>query len=160
MGKLKKGKYKLLGVKKIKSESLYSAYKKSQEVFVEKYHKHDGNPLLFYNTPIYIFAKDYVDNGKKFLRRLDSSAFVLCSMERYNHYVEKYKTDLAKRIMKIVDSIRKHGYSTGKYKGKLIGVVQRKTDGYVLISGKHRAAACLALGIKKLKCNLYRNVKE
>jgi len=159
MAKLKKGKYKFLKVKKIKSDELFSLYKKILEPLVEKYHRHDGDPWLFYNTPIYLFAKEYVDDKKNFVKNLDRSFFVLCSMKRYNYYEEKYKKELAKRIMKIVDSIKKNGYAKGKYKHDLIGIIKREIKGYSLISGKHRAAACLALGMKIIKCNLYKKIK-
>jgi hypothetical protein len=156
--KLKKGKYKLVGPCKIKTSELYNLYKSSLLSYVKKYHTKDGNPWLFYNGPIYLFAKDYVDNGKEFTSRASESAFVKCSMERYSVYTKKYERELVSRIMNAVDSVRKYGYSKGKFKGKLIGVIRRQQGGYELISGKHRAAACLALGMRKIICKLYRKV--
>ncbi len=127
---------------------------------VAKYHLHDGNPLQFYNTPIYLCAKDYVRDPKNFTRTLSDSIFVQYSMDRYNYYADEYAKELGRRIRHIVDSINKHGYSKGKYKNKLICVIKKSSKHYVLISGKHRAAACLALKIKKITCNLYEDLKR
>lgn len=158
--KLKKGKYKFIKVVKIKSDELYSIHKSSLDKFVKKYHRHEGDPLLFYNTPIYLFAKDYIDNKQGFAERARKSPFVQCSMERYNVYTKKYEKELVSRMMNIVRSIRKYRYSRGKFRNKLICVVIKKGGGYELISGKHRAAACLALGMEIIKCNLYKQIRR
>ncbi len=157
--KLKKGKYKFVKRIKIQSGELYSAPKPGLKVFVEKYNRQDGNPLLFYNTPIYLFAKDYVDNQRGFAARASESRFVKYSMERYNVYTKKYEIELVDRIVSIVKSVRKHRYAKGKFRDKLICVIPRKGGGYELISGKHRAAACLAIGMNRIKCNVYQQVK-
>ena len=155
--KLKKGKYKFVKTVDIDANSLYSVNKPSLSHFVEKYHLKNGDPLLFYNTPIYLFAKSCVDDPKAFARDAGDSSFVQCSMERYNVHTKEYLDELVERMASIVNSIKKHGYAKGKFKNKLIGVVKNGSR-YELISGKHRAAACLSLGIKKVKCNLYKDI--
>jgi len=157
--KLKKGKYRFVRIMKVSSSQLYSLRKSPLDKLVKKYHLHDGNPWLFYNTPIYLFAKDYVANKKGFKNRAMKAPFVQYSMERYNVYTEQYKNNLIQRVISIVKSIKKHRYAKGKYRNKLICVIKRKDGGYELISGKHRAAACLALGMDAIKCNLYKKVK-
>ena len=65
--------------------------------------------------------------------------------------------------MKIVDSIKKHGYAQGKFnKPRYLinvtrGFVSPNGDdatGYTLLSRKHRAAACVALGMKHIRVKI------
>lgn len=153
---LKKGKYKFLRRDFIKFKNLYYVYKPELDHLIKKYHiLNNGDSMLFVNSPIYDFAVKYVTDSLSFASDFENYVFVLYSMERYSCYDKSYAHQLSRRMMNIVDSIRKNGYACGKFKNKLVCVCVRESGGYEVISGKHRLAACLALGTKKVMCNIY-----
>lgn len=154
----KKGKYKLVKEKTISFDEIYFNSKPELRELVEKYHGTDGDRLLFKNNPIALAAKAYVDNGDEFWSYLKESPFFKMSCERYNCSGDDYLQAIGNRIIDIIKSIKKHGYSQGKFKDKAVGVVIKDNGGYEIISGKHRAAACFALGIKEIKCKTYKKI--
>ena len=97
-------------IKQILTSKLYHIYKPSQKEIYEKYHRHDGNPLLFKNMPITIFASEYLRLGKDILKVLDEQPFIRCEYERYfnneNVKNDTHKYIAAQRVMDIVDSIQ------------------------------------------------------
>jgi hypothetical protein len=141
-------------------DQLYHGYKESLSVFYRKYFGKEGNILLWRNVPLTMFAVDYVRRGRAVLDKLDEHPFIQYEYERYADSKEvqndTHKFAAAERIIKMVDSIRKHGYAKGKY-GKpryMIRVAQgfcapygSDPNAFTLLSRKHRAAACVALGM-------------
>jgi hypothetical protein len=158
-----------VAIKIIPVDKLYHGYKPGLREFMDKYFRHEGNPLLWINTPICMFACEYVNKGRSILDTLDTTSFIRYEYERYFDAEtvknDTHKLNAAKRVMKIVDSIRKHGYAKGKYKHKkhLINVARGFVSpwgddpgGYSLIGRKHRAAACVALGMTHIKVKVLR----
>ena len=154
---------------KIPVGHLYHGYKPSLVLYYEKYFCHEGNPLLWINTPICKFAVDYVKKGKKVFHNLDDCDFIKYEYERYSDAPavknDTHKTKAAHRVIKIIESIRKHGYAEGKFKHQkyLINVIKGfkspygdDSHGYTLWTRKHRAAACVALGMKKITVKVYK----
>ena len=152
---------------KIPTDKLYHRYKKSLDSYYEKYFRHEGNPLLWINTPICRFAIDFVTKGTSVLNYLDDHDFIKYEYDRYCD-AESVKNDThklvaAQRVIDIIESIRKHGYARGQYNHPryLINVTKGfespygdDPDGYTLWTRKHRAAACIALGMKKMKVKI------
>lgn len=166
LSKLKKNKYALVSTITVSTDMIYKRYKPQLENLVLKYHRIDnGHPMLFVNTPIAMFANKYVKIGEDIWDVYKTEPFVLENCEFYNCYDDKYKIEMCKRLIKVVDSVKKRGYLGGKYKNNFIGLcigVNPKfgaVNGYELISGKHRAAAGLAIGMKKMKCRIYKEVR-
>jgi hypothetical protein len=154
--------------KEIPTKKLYHIYKPHLKAIYEKYHRHDGNPMLWKNTPLTIFSSEYLRLGKNILKVLDEQPFIRCEYERYfnneNVKNDTHKYIAAQRVMDIVDSIQEHGYLLGKYKKRkgsfkykirvrkgFVSPYGSDPNGYSLVSRKHRAAACVALGMKKVK---------
>lgn len=148
----------------IPTKLLFFPYKPDLEYYYEKYWRKDGNYLWMGNNPLVLFAEDYIKYGKKVLDDLDNHIFIKYEYDRYSEAptvvndTHKYKA--SKRLMDMVDSIKKHGYCQNKYdKSKHLIRVFKKVDEryisgkevYVLKSKKHRASVCCALGIKKIK---------
>jgi hypothetical protein len=159
-------------IKIINLDNLYYVYKESLISYYDKYFFHgNGHLLNFKNAPITLFAIDYVKIGKKVLNNLDSHIFIKYEYDRYSdaesvlNNTHKYKA--AQRIIDIVDSIRKYGYCCGIYDTNkhLIRVKNgffssygneptaygNDPNGFTLYTRKHRAAACIALGIKEVR---------
>ncbi len=147
---------------------LYHGYKEKLVPIYDKYFRHNGNPLLWENTPIAIFAVDYAAEGKKILEKLDEHVFIRYEYDRYADADtvknDTHKFNAAKRVMSIVDSIRKHGYAKGKFKASnnIVRVMKgfkspygEDKDGYTLLSRKHRAAGCVGAGLKEMKVRVY-----
>ena len=156
------------GIIIIPVDKLYHGYKEELVPFYEKYFAKDGNPLLWKNVPLTIFASDYVKLGKEILKHLDSHCFIQNEYSRYAD-AESVKNDThkfaaARRIMKMVDSVKKHGYAEGKYdKPKhMIKAVKgfespygSDKDGFTLLARKHRAAAAIALGQREIRVRVF-----
>ena len=154
-----------MSIKIINLDYLYCGYKESLIPYYDKYFFHgSGNILNFKNAPITLFAIDYVKIGKKVLDNLDSHVFIKYEYERYadaesvKNDTHKYKA--AQRVIDIVDSIRKYGYCCGKYdhskhmirvKTGFVSPYGDDPNGFTLYTRKHRAAACIALGIKEVR---------
>jgi len=151
-------------IKQIRTSKLYNIYKPPLKEIYEKYHRHDGNPLLWKNMPITIFASEYLRLGKNILKVLDEQPFIRYEYERYSGWEnvenDTHKYIAAQRVMDIVDSIKKHGYLRGKYKKVRFRIRVKRgfvspygsdPKGYTLVTRKHRAAACVALGMEKVK---------
>lgn len=163
--KLKKGLYQLIGTKYVDTDKIYFRFKENHAGLINKYHINGcGHPMLFKNTPIASFAFDYVKeqlNSDIYCHR-----FIGYYCDFYNCYTTEYKQELVKRIISVIKSVEKIGYAEGKYKKRLIGLCEGvnpkygMVDGYELISGKHRCAACIALGKERIKCQIYRQVKR
>lgn len=163
MPKLKKNKYRLLGTKKVSIEHIYRKFKPHLEYYIQKYHDNNGDPVLFTNSTIAMFAKKYANIGTKIWDTYQEEPFVRENCEYYKCFDKPYMIRICKRIISVTDSIKSIGYLGGKHKKNLIGLVARtndmgKVDGFNLISGKHRAAGCIANGMKKIKCNIYEEV--
>jgi len=157
-------------VKTIDINKIYHGYKPSLERFYKKYFKHDGNPLLWKNTPICQFAIDYVKMGDKVLDEqfLDKHFFIRYEYERYSSAEsvrnDKHKYKAANRLIKLIESIRKHGYAQGKFNDKrhLIRVEKgfvspygSDPEGYKLLARKHKMSACFALGLQEIKAQVH-----
>ena len=167
MGQLINKKEKKTRIIKITIDNLYHGYKEELCLFYKKYFRHDGNPLLWKNVPISLFALDYVKLGHSLLENFDEHPFIAYEYDRYKDAEsvkdDSHKFNAARRIMKMVDSVEKYGYAKGKYdKPKHLIKVKRgfespfgsDPDGYVLLARKHRAAAAYALGLKKIRVRL------
>ena len=164
-----------MSIKIINLDYLYYGYKESLIPYYDKYFFHgSGHILNFKNAPITLFAIDYVKMGKKILDNLDSHVFIKYEYDRYSdaesvkNDTHKYKA--AQRIIDIVDSIRKYGYCEGKYdhyrymirvKEGFVSSYENEPssygndpDGFTLHTRKHRAAACIALGIKEVRVKI------
>ena len=164
-----------MSIKIINLDYLYYGYKESLIPYYDKYFFHgNGHILNFKNAPITLFAIDYVKMGKKVLDNLDSHVFIKYEYDRYSdaesvkNDTHKYKA--AQRIIDIVDSIRKYGYCEGRYdhsrymirvkEGFVSSYENEPTaygndpNGFTLHTRKHRAAACIALGIKEVKVKI------
>lgn len=162
---IKKGKYQFVGNIKIKSSQIYLKFNPSHMVYVEKFHRLDnGHPMLLKNCPVTLTAIEFVKMGKKIFDDLDATPYVQYNCAYYGVTSRKHKKRIVKRVVSIVKSIRKHGYAKGKYSNNTIGVIRGvnpyfgNVTGYELISGKHRCAACVALGKKKIKVGLWKYV--
>lgn len=116
------------------------------------------------NHPLAQFAEDYVKYGEKVLENLDDHIFIRYEYEYYYDAPtvknDTHKYNATKRIIDMVDSVRRYGYCENKYnKEKHLIRVWKITDSkyisgkevYVLKSRKHRASACCALGIKNVR---------
>lgn len=154
--KTKKGKYIYRKTKEISFDNIYCVDKDEMKPLIEKYHSDNGDPLLFTNSPICSFAESYFRDKVNFTKTTVKHPFILYSFERYGTHTDAYRKELQDRIISIVNSVEKYGYAKGKYSDKIVCVCVRKDGGYYLISGKHRAAACVAVGMKKIKCNVYK----
>ena len=151
----------------IPTKLLFFPYKPDLEHYYREYWRKDGNYLWFGNHPLTLFAEDYIEQGNKVFKDLDNHIFIKYEYDRYST-AETVKNDThkfkaSKRITNMVDSIKKHGYCSGKYeKSKhLIRVIKTVDDRYihgkevyVLKSKKHRASACCALGIKNIRVKM------
>jgi len=154
----------VLKIETIPIELLYYHYKSDMEYYYDKYWGKDGNYLLMHNHPLAIFASDYVKYGKDILKDLNNHVFIKYEYDRYSTSLtvqnDTHKINASKRIMDMVDSVKKHGYCSGKYdKNKHLIRVSKVKDFtgqyvYVLKSRKHRASACCALGIKNVKVKI------
>ena len=95
---------------------------------------------------------------------LKDHVFIKYEYDRYSNALtvknDTHKYNASKRIINMVNSIKKYGYCEGEYdKSKhLIRVTKsiddRYTSGkevYILKTRKHRASSCCALGIKNIK---------
>jgi len=164
-----KKKRKLIGIMKIKSADLYFPYKPKQEEFYKKFfHWEADNPLWFYNTPIFLFAQEYAKIRRSILDHIQETAFIQYIFERYKVPSKKKKAvalENATRLMNLFDSIKKHGYAKGKFDKPsfLINIIRGSKSPYLmdksvytLYTHKHRAAACLALGMKRIRVKVYR----
>lgn len=140
------------------------------EYYYDKYWGKDGNYLLMHNHPLAIFASDYVKYGKDILKDLNNHVFIKYEYDRYSTSLtvqnNTHKINASKRIINMIDSIKKYGYCQNKYdKSKhLIRVIKTIDDRYiprkevcVLKSRKHRASACCALGIKEIRVKVVNN---
>ncbi len=154
----------MLKIETIPIELLYYHYKPDMEYYYDKYWGKDGNFLFMRNHPLAIFASDYVKYGRKVLEDLGNHVFIKYEYDRYSSAPtvknDTHKFNASKRIMDMVDSVKKHGYCSGKYdKCKHLIRVNKIVDSrympgkevYVLKSRKHRASACCALEIKEIK---------
>lgn len=155
MKKVKKGKYRFLRRSKVKMDRIFINTKPELQSLVEKYHCGTGNPLSFVNSPIARFAQEYVKNPEDIQKNYREHPFVMMSCERYACYEDAYRRDLLSRISSVVDSIRSHGYASGKYTNKLVCLVRLAKGRYEIISGKHRAAGCFALGMDEIDVFVY-----
>ncbi len=148
----------------IPTSLLFFPYKPDLEHYYKEYWRKDGNYLWFGNHPLSQFAEDYIKYGKKVLDKLDEHTFIVYEYDRYSEAPtvknDTHKFNASNRIIKMVDSIKKHGYCSGKYdKSKhLIRVIKTIDDRYIsgkevyiLKSKKHRASVCCALGIKNVR---------
>tara|TARA_Y100000310_G_scaffold328912_1_gene397828 strand:- start:577 stop:1053 length:477 start_codon:yes stop_codon:yes gene_type:complete len=151
-------------IEKIPVSNLYFPYKPRLEYFYKTYFRKKGNLLWIGNIPHAIFAEDYLKQGKRILKHLDSHIFIQYEYDRYKDEQtvidDTHKYAAANRIIEIVDSINIHGYGKGKYKHSrhLITVTEgfsspygSDENGYTLKSRKHRASVVAALGLKKIK---------
>ena len=142
-------------------------YKPSMEYYYKKYWGKDGNYLYIRNHPLARFAIDYVKYGKDVLNDLDNHVFIKYEYDRYSEAYtvqnDTHKYNASKRIIDLIDSIRKYGYGKGKYdKPKHFIRVTKEINEqyipgkevYVLKTRKHRAAACCALGITNIKVKI------
>jgi len=154
---------------KIRINKLYHVYKPSLESCYKKFFGNNGHPLLWRNVPITVFACDYAIKGKNLLKCLDNHTFILYEYDRYDDSEsvinDTHKLIAAKRVIKMVDSVKKHGYAEGKYNDKRHLIRVRKgfespfgndRDGFTLLARKHRAAACFALGMDEIKVKVTR----
>ena len=154
-------------IKIISMDIFFYHYKSDMEYYYEKYWGKDNNFLYIRNHPLAIFASDYVKHGKKVLDDLDNHVFIRYEYDRYSDAPtvknDTHKYNASKRIMDMVDSIKKYGYCENKYdKSKHLIRVNKSVDErymqgkevYVLKSRKHRASACCALGIKNIKVRI------
>ena len=143
---------------------LFFPYKADLEHYYKEYWRKDGNYLWMGNHPLALFAEEYINIGKKVLENLDNHIFIRYEYDRYSSAPtvknDTHKYNAAKRIMDMVDSIKKYGYCQNKYdKSKHLIRVRRAIDEkyiegkevYVLKSKKHRASACCVLGLKNIK---------
>jgi len=157
-----------MNIIKISLLKLYIRYKPYYET-LKKYYGKEEPILWFGNHPISIFARDYVEQGNKILDNLDNHVFILYEYERYKDSVfvknDTHKYIASKRIINIVDSIKRHGYCGGKYKNPryMINVTcgfsspyGKDKEGYTLHARKHRAAACLALGVNNVNVKVFK----
>jgi len=151
-------------VETIPMDLFFYRYKPDMEYYYDKYWGNDGNFLYIKNHPLAIFASDYVKQGKNILDDLDNHVFIKYEYDRYSDAPtvknDTHKYNASKRIMNMVDSVRKYGYCENKYdKSKHLIRAFRETherfipnkEVYVLKTRKHRAAACIALGYKEIK---------
>tara|TARA_Y100000310_G_scaffold344647_1_gene458524 strand:- start:2398 stop:2904 length:507 start_codon:yes stop_codon:yes gene_type:complete len=155
-----------MAIQLVPTNKLYHGYKEELHNMYEKYFLHDGNPLLWKNTPICRFAMDYVKIGNKVLDEdfLNKSPFILFEYERYfdadSVKNDTHKYNAAKRLMKVVDSVKKHGYAEGKFDRSRHLIRVKKgfaspygddSDGFTLVARKHKTSAAVALGMKKMR---------
>lgn len=153
-----------MSIEIINLDKLYFPYKENLVEYYDKYFIKDGHVLNFKNFPLTIFAVDYVRLGKKVLDDLDNHVFIRYEYDRYSDADtvkdDTHKYNATKRIMDLVDSIKKYGYCEGKFNHSrhMIRVSRRFSspyfdddNGYTLKTRKHRAAACIALGIKNIR---------
>ena len=139
-------------------------YKPDMEYYYDKYWGKDGNFLHLKNHPLAIFASDYVKYGRELLDDLDNHIFIKYEYDRYSDAPtvknDTHKYNASKRIMDVVDSIKKYGYCQNKFdKSKHLIRVTKSDDErymagkniYVLVARKHRASACCALGLNDIK---------
>lgn len=145
---------------------LFCRYKPESQHYYDHYWRKDGNYLWIGNHPLAVFAEDYVKYGYDVLNNLDDHVFIRYEYDRYKNYPtvknDTHKFNASKRIMVMVDSVRKHGYCSGKYNKKKHLIRSYKVSGlsyypensYVLKSRKHRACACCALNIEEVKIKL------
>lgn len=165
IGTVKQRYYKCVGQKKVHVDKIYMKFWDSLLPCVENYHQHEGHPMHIYNCPIYLAARDYVVRGKAILKDIDAIPFVQKNCHYYNDYSKAYKTRVIKRLIACVESIRKHGYLKGEFKRRFPGLAIDvnnhfgSVNGYEIISGKHRIAAVVALGRKRIKCDIWRRFK-
>ena len=157
----------MLKIETIPIELLYYHYKPDMEYYYDKYWGKYGNYLLMHNHPLAIFAEDYVKYGEEILKDLDNHIFIKYEYDRYSSAPtvqnNTHKLNASKRIMDMVDSVKKYGYCSGKYdKSRHLIRVNKIKDPrylsdkyvYVLKSRKHRASACCALGIENIKVKI------
>jgi hypothetical protein len=143
---------------------LFFPYKPDLVDYYQKYWRKDGNYLWMGNHPLTLFAEDYIKYGKKVLENLDSHIFIKYEYDRYSEAPtvknDTHKYNASRRIIDMVDSVKKYGYCQNKYdKSKHLIRVIRNVDKkyminkevYVLKSKKHRASACCVLGIRNIK---------
>jgi len=148
----------------IPTNILFFPYKEDLIDLYQKYWRKKGNYLWMGNHPLALFVEDYLKYGKEVLKDLDNHIFVKYEYDRYSEAPtvknDTHKHKATKRIMNMVDSIKKYGYCETKYDKSrhLIRVFNAKDDRYipgkdvyVLKSRKHRASVCCAMGIKKIK---------
>jgi len=157
-------------IKTIDINRIYHGYKPELEIYYEKYFKKDGHRLLWKNTPICQFAIDYVKMGDKVLDEqfLDENFFIRYEYDRYASAEsvrnDKHKYKAANRLIKLIESIRKHGYAQAKFSGTrhLIRVEKgfvspygSDPEGYKLLARKHKMSACVALGLQEIKVQVH-----
>jgi len=148
----------------IKQDLFFYHYKEDMEYYYDKYWGKDGNIMCIRNHPLAIFASDYVRMGNSILKDLDDHVFIRYEYDRYSSSPtvknDTHKHNASKRIMDMVDSVKKFGYCKNKYDKlrHLIRVTVEVNDKYipgkkvyVLKSRKHRASACCALGINTIR---------
>ena len=149
----------------IPTDLLFFPYKSDLKHYYQKYWRKGGNYLWMGNHPIAIFAEYYLKCGKNILDDLDSHIFIKYEYDRYSDAEtvkdDRHKYNAANRVIKMVESIKKHGYCQGKYDKSKHLIRAYKTSNhdryspdkksYVLKSRKHRAAVCCALGYKQVK---------
>ena len=143
---------------------LFFPYKEDLVELYEKYWRKDGNYLWMGNHPLALFAEDYIRHGNNVLKDVEDHIFVKYEYDRYASAKtvknDTHKHNATKRIIYMVDSVKKYGYCQNKYdKSKHLIRVRKVIDDryipgkevYVLKSKKHRATSCCALGIKKIR---------
>jgi len=105
--------------------------------------------------------------GKEIYNILDDHVFIRYENDRYSDsesvWHGTHKFNASKRIMNMVNSIREYGYCGGKFDNSrhMIRVSKgfespygNDPDGYTLKTRKHRAAACIALGLKNVRVKI------
>lgn len=149
----------------IPTSLLFFPYKPYLDNYYKEYWRKDGNYLWMGNHPLAIFAEDYIRLGRNIFKNLDDHVFIRYEYDRYSDAPtvkdDTHKFVAAKRVMKMVDSIKKHGYCSGKYDKSrhLIRAYKirdqnhylRDSDVYVLKSRKHRACVCCSLSMTNIK---------
>lgn len=163
--KIKKGKYKFVRKGKIPIEYIYQKYNPQWHHLVKTYFK--DSSLLFRNSPICDCAMICLQCGDESIVIAKDIVFVKYQVALYTEAgelkeqdIDQYKINLIRRLLKTVTSIKKHGYAKGKYKDRLVCVLESGPSKYEIISGKHRAAAIIAMGNKRMLCNVYREIKK
>jgi hypothetical protein len=151
-------------------ESLFYNYKEWHKPYVKYWRGNNGHLLRFVNSPMTLFVEDYVNYGEDIMNKLDEHIFIkwerdmFFTSNRKGHVEgrkrinEKKRSRSTKRLIKLIKSIKEHGYCSGEFDSEdcLINVASNYASpyggkGYKVLRGNHRTAVCAGLGIKKIK---------